>query len=224
LTEITPPTYRLQDWNLLDIPNPSVRSWLEKFGMEKWLSQYCFQKCPRCGQVGLHFKSCKFYTPDHGKAFIVAGWIHTRVDAKFLLETIGSDDGGGTAPETILHLIGQALSGYFQALASKGRKEIWFCGDILFEKDDDRPLEICPKCGMFGEGYGVVQHKDHGAFRSEKRFVHSDSRSCYIRPTEPKLPKEPCPKCGEPGRPYMSEGYRFFRHPKKSCRIEKLAP
>ena len=99
---------------------------------------------------------------------------------------------------------------------------MWFCGDIIFEKDEDRPLEICPKCGMFGEGFGVVQHKDHGVFRPERRFIHSDSRSCYIRPIHSKSPKEPCPKCGELGRPYTSDGYRFYRHPKKSCRIGKI--
>jgi hypothetical protein len=215
------PTYRLQDWNLLDIPNASVREWLEKFGVEKWLSQYGLQKCPRCGQIGLHFKSCKFYTPDHGKAFIVAIWIHPKVDSHFLLDTIGSDD-GEDIPEIKLHLIGQALSAYYQALASMNRKEVWFCGDILFEKDDDRPLEICPKCGMFGEGYGVVQHKDHGVYRSERRFVHSESRTCYIRPTQPKILKEICPKCGELGRMSSSKGYRFCRHAKKVCRIGKV--
>lgn len=215
-------TYRLQDWNLLDIPNAGVRSWLEKFGVEKWLSQYCFQVCPRCGQIGLHFKSCKFYTPDHGKAFIVTGWIHTKVDAHFLLETIGYDAEDETGPETILHLIGQALSAYYQSLSSTDRKDVWFCGDVIFEKDDDRPLEICPKCGMFGRGYGVVQHKDHGVYRSEKRFFHSESRSCYIRPTQPKIPKKVCPKCGELGRPHESRGYRFWHHAKKVCRIGKV--
>ena len=86
---------QLQDWNLLDIHDPKVRAWLDHFGVEKWLSQYGLEKCPRCGQIGLHFKSCKFYTPDHGKAFIVAGWVHTKVDTHLLFDVVGSDDDEG---------------------------------------------------------------------------------------------------------------------------------
>jgi hypothetical protein len=78
--------------------------------------------------------------------------------------------------------------------------------------------KICPRCGEPGSGEGVVG--------GERRFFHNTNKSCYlgmVNPIRRKVDEIKCPKCGNPGRESISKGYRYLRHPTKTCYIGKVS-
>ena len=153
----------------LDDLRPEVRVYLEKFGVEKWLSQYGLELCRECGQIGLHFKSAQFYEPKAGRSYVVAGWLHREEDMTPILSLLNEDS--GATPEVSLSIMGAILSRYFRDLAYPGKKEARVCGDVLLERKEECPLELCPNCDCYGWGVQIMQHKVRGEYRSEKPLI-----------------------------------------------------
>jgi len=175
--------------------------------LDKWLRGFGLEICEVCGSIGI-----RFTTPEpivyRKLAATHTGWLHPEVEPP-------SIEPNPDSPFDITEVYGNALANAFsQALVIRSPLKFCLSPNVSVETAKHR---TCPKCGEPGWGKREYQ--------GQRRFWHSENRSCYIGMTQPKRIRETeteCPKCHKPGRRFVSKGYEFIRHKSGQCRVGKL--